>query len=169
MRLEDISEGVVISGITQSGPVTVERVVSFGPDALQVTYRDSSGSLKETLLFRENEHALVPVEANRWSFTANADELKLASEALRIQLAYLFDPYLAVRSSAIEPLPHQITAVYQEMLPKLPLRYGYGRASSQRDDGARRSQALSRGVSRQFVRAVAGRALRKVRPRVHHS
>ena len=52
MRLEDISVGLDISGITQSGPVTVERVVSFGFDALQVTYRDSSGLLKETLLFR---------------------------------------------------------------------------------------------------------------------
>lgn len=123
MRLEDISVGLDISGITQNGPVTVERVVSFGFDALQVTYRDPSGSLKETLLFRENEQSLAPVEANRRSFTANADELKLASEALRIRLAYLFDPYLAVRASVIEPLPHQITAVYQEMLPKLPLRY----------------------------------------------
>lgn len=41
----------------------------------------------------------------------------------RIHLAHLFDPYLAVHTSAIEPLPHQISAVYEEMLPRLPLRY----------------------------------------------
>ena len=35
----------------------------------------------------------------------------------------MFDPYLAVHTSSVEPLPHQISAVYQEMLPKLPLRY----------------------------------------------
>ena len=123
IRLEDISEGLSISGLTQSGPITVERVVSFGADALQITYRDAVGKLRETLLFREDESSLASVEVGRHSYSANADELKLASEALRIKLAYLFDPYLAVRASAIEPLPHQITAVYQEMLPKLPLRY----------------------------------------------
>lgn len=45
------------------------------------------------------------------------------SEAYRIGLAHLFDPYLAIRTSSIEPLPHQISAVYKEMLPRLPLRY----------------------------------------------
>ena len=37
--------------------------------------------------------------------------------------AYLFDPYLAVTASQIEALPHQITAVYGEMLPRQPLRF----------------------------------------------
>ena len=41
----------------------------------------------------------------------------------QIGLAHLFDPYLAVHTSSVEPLPHQISAVYQEMLPRLPLRY----------------------------------------------
>ena len=35
-------------------------------------------------------------------------------------LAFLFDPYLAVHASQIEALPHQITAVYGEMLPRQP-------------------------------------------------
>lgn len=47
----------------------------------------------------------------------------LASEAQRIRLAYLFDPYLAIHSSRITPLPHQITAVYGDMLPRHPLRF----------------------------------------------
>jgi SNF2 family DNA or RNA helicase len=38
-------------------------------------------------------------------------------------LAHLFDPYLAVSASQIEALPHQITAVYGEMLPRQPLRF----------------------------------------------
>src|SRR6185503_178231 len=49
--------------------------------------------------------------------------LRLTSEAYRIHLAHLFDPYLAVHSSRIEPLPHQITAVYDEMLTRQPLRF----------------------------------------------
>ncbi len=45
------------------------------------------------------------------------------SEANRIHLAYLFDPVLAVHTSIVEPLPHQITAVYDAMLPRQPLRF----------------------------------------------
>ncbi|EQD75753.1 SNF2-related protein, partial [mine drainage metagenome] len=35
----------------------------------------------------------------------------------------LFDPVLAVHTSMVEPLPHQITAVYEAMLPRQPLRF----------------------------------------------
>lgn len=38
-------------------------------------------------------------------------------------MAHLFDPHLAVNTSNIEPLPHQITAVYEEMLKRQPLRF----------------------------------------------
>ena len=49
--------------------------------------------------------------------------LRLVSEGYRIHLAHLFDPLLAVHTSLVEPLPHQITAVYDEMLPRQPLRF----------------------------------------------
>ncbi len=45
------------------------------------------------------------------------------SEAQRIRLAHLFDPVLAVHTSLVEPLPHQITPVYEAMLPRQPLRF----------------------------------------------
>ena len=34
----------------------------------------------------------------------------------------LSDPMLAVTTSDIEPLPHQLRAVYGELLPRTPLR-----------------------------------------------
>lgn len=59
----------------------------------------------------------------QWNFQADSRLFKLASEAYRLKFAYLFEPYAAVHTSAIEPLPHQISAVYQELLPRLPLHY----------------------------------------------
>ena len=56
-------------------------------------------------------------------FDADPDEFRLAAEALRIKYAALYDPMSAVYSSAIDPLPHQIRAVYEDMLPKVPLRF----------------------------------------------
>lgn len=56
-------------------------------------------------------------------FSTDGERLRLAVEACRISFAHLFDPYTGIHSSLIRPLPHQITAVYEEMLPRQPLRF----------------------------------------------
>ncbi len=61
--------------------------------------------------------------ADRGDFDGDGALFRLVSEAHRIHLAHLFDPLLAVHSSVVDPLPHQITAVYEEMLPRQPLRF----------------------------------------------
>ena len=57
------------------------------------------------------------------AFDGDGHLFRLVSEAHRIRLAHLFDPVLAVHTSLVEPLPHQITAVYEAMLPRQPLRF----------------------------------------------
>ena len=58
-----------------------------------------------------------------WSFDGDGHLFRLVSEAQRIRLAHLFDPLLAVHTSIVDPLPHQITAVYDSMLTRQPLRF----------------------------------------------
>jgi hypothetical protein len=58
-----------------------------------------------------------------WSFDADGGLLRLVTEANRIKLAHYFDPYLAIHTSLVDPLPHQISAVYGEMLSRQPLRF----------------------------------------------
>ncbi len=123
-RLEDIKEGTKVIGLAGTEPVTIIAVKWHGTAVVEVTFKDARGRLGSELLYREDEERLTVVEnALRWSFDGDADRMRLVSEAYRIHLAHLFDPYLAVYTSAIEPLPHQISAVYQEMLPRLPLRF----------------------------------------------
>ncbi|HPQ16105.1 MAG TPA: helicase-related protein [Bryobacteraceae bacterium] len=76
------------------------------------------------LLYRDREPSLEIVEAGRpWSFDGDGKLFRLVSEAQRIHLAYLFDPLLAIHTSIVDPLPHQIIAVYGDMLPRQPLRF----------------------------------------------
>jgi len=107
-------------------PVDIAEVVSvsrFGPDALNVVFR-LDGRVGERLVYRGEETNFEIFNAGRtYSFDADGALLRLASEAYRIRLAHLFDPYLAISASQIEALPHQITAVYGEMLPRQPLRF----------------------------------------------
>jgi len=122
--LEDITRGSAIRGILPDGIVTINDVRWMGTVAIEVTYKDSAGRLGNELLYRDREPTLEIAEAGRpWSFDGDPALFRLLSEANRIRLAYLFDPLLAVHTSLVEPLPHQITAVYGEMLSRQPLRF----------------------------------------------
>lgn len=123
-RLEDVTVGATVSGLAGNAQVSVVAAKWYGNAVLEITFKDAKGQLANQLLYREDEGRLSVVDGSLpWSFDADANLLRLTSEAYRINLAHIFDPYLAVHTSAIEPLPHQISAVYQEMLPRLPLRY----------------------------------------------
>ncbi|WP_304266982.1 helicase-related protein [Phascolarctobacterium succinatutens] len=123
-KLEKITVGSTVKGIIGNEPVSIVAVQWYGSNVLEITYKDTRGVPGTQLLYRDSEPGIEVLSNNLpWSFDADASQMKLASEAYRISLAHLFDPYLAVHTSSVEPLPHQISAVYQEMLPKLPLRY----------------------------------------------
>ncbi len=122
--LEDITRGSVVRGILPTSIATISDVRWIGTVAIEVTYKDSNGRLGNELLYRDREASLEIVEEGRpWSFDGDAALFRLLSEANRIRLAYLFDPLLAVHTSLVEPLPHQIIAVYSEMLSRQPLRF----------------------------------------------
>ncbi|TLX93959.1 MAG: DEAD/DEAH box helicase, partial [Thaumarchaeota archaeon] len=123
-RLEDLQPQAAIRGILADSLVTVVNVQWFGSDALELTYKDPGGKVANTLLYRDDESRLEIVEQGRpWSFDGDGELFRLVSEAHRIRLAHLFDPVLAVHTSIVEPLPHQITGVYESMLPRQPLRF----------------------------------------------
>jgi hypothetical protein len=120
---ENIKPGCRLRGLDPSGLAEVVQVAQFGADALNVVFR-VDGRVDQRLVMRGEETGFEFVEAGRtYAFDADGSLLRLASEAYRIRLAYLFDPYIAVTASQIEALPHQITAVYCEMLPRQPLRF----------------------------------------------
>ncbi|WP_343293102.1 helicase-related protein [Vandammella animalimorsus] len=124
LKLEQIQKNAAISGLEPGQVVRIVTTESVGDSALTVYYKTADGALRERMLFRTDEAALSLAEAGRpWAFDADGEAFKLAAEAYRINLAHLFDPMMAVHTSNVEPLPHQITAVYESMLPRQPLRY----------------------------------------------
>ena len=124
MKLEDLQPDASVRGILPDALVTVVSVAWHGSDALTLVYRGPNGRVADEILYRHDEPRLEIVEAGLpWSFDGDGALFRLVSEAHRIRLAHLFDPVLAVHTSLVEPLPHQITAVYEAMLPRQPLRF----------------------------------------------
>lgn len=124
MKLEDLQPDAAVRGILPDQVATVVGTRWFGGDALELTYKTADGKVANELLYRHDEPRLAIVEHGRpWGFDGDGALFRLVSEAQRIRLAYLYDPVLAVHTSLVDPLPHQITAVYEAMLPRQPLRF----------------------------------------------
>jgi superfamily II DNA or RNA helicase len=124
ITLESITPGLSVIGLEPTGIGSVIAVVPIADGAMQVLYKTPDGALKERLLNRGDEPNISIATTERpWAFDGDGDAFKLTVEAKRIDLAFLFDPMMAVHTSNVEPLPHQITAVYESMLPRQPLRF----------------------------------------------
>lgn len=124
MKLEQLQPNTAIRGIIPDALITVVSIQWHGSEALELTYKTPTGKVANELLYRHDESRLELVEDGRpWSFDGDGSMFRLVSEAHRIRLAHLFDPVLAVHTSVVDPLPHQITAVYECMLPRQPLRF----------------------------------------------
>jgi SNF2 family DNA or RNA helicase len=124
IKLEDLRPSAAVRGVLPDSLITVVSVQWFGSEALELTYKSPDGKVANQLLYRHDEARLEVVDQGRpWSFDGDGALFRLVSEANRIHLAHLFDPVLAVHTSVVDPLPHQITAVYESMLPRQPLRF----------------------------------------------
>lgn len=123
-RLEELSRGASVKGILPDRIVTVIDVKWYGNTVAELTYKDNRGNLGNELLYRDRERTIEIVTAGLpWSFDGDGGLFRLTAEAYRIRMAHLFDPRLAVHTSLVDPLPHQITAVYGDMLTRQPLRF----------------------------------------------
>lgn len=124
LKLEQLQPTAAVRGLIPDAVVVVVSAQWFGSDALELTHKTPTGKVANELVYRHDESRLELVEQGRpWSFDGDGALFRLVSEAQRIRLAHLFDPVLAVHTSVVEPLPHQITAVYESMLPRQPLRF----------------------------------------------
>ncbi|MFD2839076.1 DEAD/DEAH box helicase [Populibacterium corticicola] len=121
----EIQIGQRIRGLVPQRIATIKAIDVVDTDLLDVFYSDETGASGSRMVTRGEWEAFeVLSEADvAPAFTADADEFRLASEALRIKYAALYDPMAAINSSDVDPLPHQIRAVYEELLPRIPLRF----------------------------------------------
>ncbi|TXL71774.1 DEAD/DEAH box helicase [Vineibacter terrae] len=117
-----LEKNMVIEGPLWPEPVRVLSVDHFGTmlqvDAVGTRTRQFYPGIIVTAA--QVEALKVLSSAKGMDFSGDAEAFHLAVEAMRIRLAYEYDPHFAVNASTITPLPHQLDAVYRYML-KSPL------------------------------------------------
>jgi len=123
MELVQLKAGLRVRGLVAAGDVTIVAVEPHGDGVANVVFRSDDGHIADRLVTADEAERLEDALERRWTFDADGAAFKLASEARRIQLAHLSDPFAAVQSATIQPLPHQIEAVYGRLLPMQPLQF----------------------------------------------
>jgi superfamily II DNA or RNA helicase len=123
--LTDLQPGTLVRGLLPGNMLaSILTVIPHSGTSAEIVYKDANGRLGSELLYQETiEQLQIMPQDLPWSFEADGGLFRLVSEAYRIRLAYLFDPLIAVHTSQVDALPHQITAIYETMLNKQPLRY----------------------------------------------
>ena len=122
--IRELKEDMVVMGLVPGARCTIIRIKPQGETSIKVTY-EVGDDTQSTVLTDVQMSQIEEVKGNGalWDFSADGALYRLMSEAMRIKNASQFDPYMAVYTSRIQPLPHQIEAVYETMLPRHPLRF----------------------------------------------
>lgn len=106
-----------------SAPVIVESIDTVIDDEVLIKIRNNDGVLKDAQISLAYVENILSASASLTTPRVNADSFFLFIESLRIKTAFNYDPHFAVSLSGVKPLPHQLEAVYQHILPQVRLRF----------------------------------------------
>ena len=114
----------ILKGPFWQGPVRVLRAYLNGPSIrIEAVGIDDHRYHDTTLTLKQFQSQVEEVIGGTYRFDANPRLFRLATEALRTHLAHSFDPQFAVSVSQVDPLPHQLDAVYKHILPLPRIRF----------------------------------------------
>src|SRR5438105_8093429 len=110
--------GNIVRGPTLPEPVEVLAVVPLG-DSLKIIGRGLQTGLTHDPVLTPDQLSRLTVSADQEPFDGDARLFRLGIEAHRLGLAYEYDPFFSLSIARVDPLPHQLEAVYDYFL-RLP-------------------------------------------------
>ncbi|MBI1902591.1 MAG: DEAD/DEAH box helicase, partial [Planctomycetia bacterium] len=113
-----ILPGTIVRGPTLPEPVEVLATLPLG-DALKIIGRGLNTGLTHDPVLSPAQLAQLSVSTGTPAFDGDARLFRLGIEAHRLGLAYEYDPYFSLSIARVDPLPHQLEAVYEYFL-RLP-------------------------------------------------
>lgn len=122
MTENTIKPGMTVSGPLLPEPVEVLAIVPLG-SSLKVIGRGTKTGLTHDPIFSVEQLAQLTVSAEQEPFDGDAALFRLGVEAHRLGLAYEYDPYFSLSIARVDPLPHQLEAVYGYFLKLLRIRF----------------------------------------------
>lgn len=114
-----IKEGDVLKGSFWDEPLKVVKIRGRGKYIYIGGYKLYSKIWKDVFLTVDD---LENIRIDTTTFKGDPEDISLFMEAIKIRYGYLFNPLLGVCVSKVDPLPHQIEAVYKYILKEPRIR-----------------------------------------------
>ena len=114
-----IEPGQILRGSHFNEPMRVETIRQAGSDTWVLGLVGVQSERFRSVTFTAHEIESLQISAASFSYTGDAVLLRLGLQAYSLGIAYEFDPYFGLSISRVDPLPHQLEAVYDYLL-KVP-------------------------------------------------
>src|SRR6202030_50007 len=118
MNASDLKPGIIVRGPVLPEPIEVLVVTPLGDVIKIVGAGQKTGQVHQRVL-RLDQLQLLDATPEREPFDGDPARFRLGVEAARLGLAYEYYPYFFLSISRVDPLPHQLEAVYDYFM-RLP-------------------------------------------------
>ena len=119
VEYNDIQPNTLIRGSVFPELVKVIAIVPLGDSYKLICEGMASGKVHQPILSAEQIRLLEIIPSDNKPFDGDPTRFRLGIEALRLAIAYEYDPYFSLSIARVDPLPHQLEAVYDYFL-RLP-------------------------------------------------
>lgn len=119
-----IETGNIIKNLIPSEAVIIDKIRKLG-SKYSLSYTGVNSNKRASKILDEQQMELLEVLTSdgEFNFKGDPEKFVLFAEAERIKSAYQFDPLFAINCSVVDPLPHQVEAVYKYLLPQPKIRF----------------------------------------------
>ena len=114
-----VREGQVLTGMLFNEPMRVLTVHPSGANAWVVGLVGQQSERFRQVTLGPDEVSCLTIVDTALSYDGDGRLLRIGLQAYALGIAYEFDPYFGLSISRVDPLPHQLEAVYEYLL-KLP-------------------------------------------------
>jgi len=118
-----IKEGQIISGPLFNESMRVETARSAGPNTWVLGLVGTQSERFRKVTLTERDLQLIRILETTQRYDGDPKLLRLGLQAYALGIAYEFDPYFGLSISRVDPLPHQLEAVYDYLLKLARIRF----------------------------------------------
>jgi SNF2 family DNA or RNA helicase len=120
---EQLREGHILTGPLFNEPMRVETIASNGPESWVVGLVGLQSEKFRKVTLTAKDLTALTIQDTTKSYDGDGQLLRLGLQAYALGIAYEFDPYFGLSISRVDPLPHQLEAVYDYLLKVARVRF----------------------------------------------
>jgi superfamily II DNA or RNA helicase len=122
MKAEDLKPNKILCGPIFPEPVQIIVCIPMG-DAVKLIAKGLNTSRVYEPILTLDQLAALETTPDTEPFDGDPLRFRLAIEAMRLALAFEYDPYFSLSIARVDPLPHQLEAVYQYFMALPRIRF----------------------------------------------